>query len=64
MTITIGTWAIPLVISITCFLAVFLTKPKTMGGYLDPMFAALQVLASLAGATIISLIAWLVWALL
>lgn len=62
MTITIGAWIIPTFITIIAHLCAFGSAPKGRAGYFD--FSGLVLLFYLAVAVIVSLIAWLAWALL
>jgi hypothetical protein len=59
MTITLGWWVLPLMVTIAAFVAAGSYRPRPSGyGYGD-ITGALLVMVAL----IVSLIAWLVWAL-
>lgn len=60
MTITLGWWAVPLAITTIAFLASFMADAGGRGGYLS----GLDTLIFNALALIVSLIAWLIWAVL
>lgn len=58
MTITIGWWAIPAIITIATIIFAF--WPQRPTGYGGDIAGAFQMMASI----IVSLVAWLVWSLL
>lgn len=60
MTITIGSWVIPMFATILAFIGAFVFTPSSKGGMLD--FTPLALIFFLLLATIVSLISWLVWA--
>lgn len=61
MTFTIGSWVIPAFITLIAYLCAIGSTPDRGGGYFD--FGGFVVMFYLGVATIVSLIAWLVWAL-
>tara|TARA_B100001057_G_C22233032_1_gene712751 strand:- start:102 stop:290 length:189 start_codon:yes stop_codon:yes gene_type:complete len=62
MTLTIGAWIVPAFITLIAYGCAIGGTPERSGGYFD--FGGIVVVFYLAAATIVSLIAWLVWALL
>lgn len=61
MTITIGAWVFPALITALAILAAFGAWPEGRGDYdFSPLFGCFY----LAAAVIVSLVAWLVWALI
>lgn len=62
MTVTVGAWIIPLFITIGSFVLAGTSVPKRSGDY--DFGSGLVGLIYLAGAAIVSLISWLIWALL
>ena len=60
MTITIGAWAIPAIITVLAIFAALGAWPQSRGDFdFSPLFGCFF----LAVAVIVSLFAWLVWAL-
>ena len=62
ITITLGWWVLPLAITLASLLWAFLTPAKPMRG--DYSFPDVMPAIRFAGALILSLVAWLIWALL
>ena len=64
MTITIGTWGIPLITTILVFGWAIVTEmySSSSGGY-GGIGDAFVLLLKFGGAIIVSLITWLIWAL-
>ena len=60
MTITIGWWALPFVLTCAAFLDAYMAEDKNQRG----MMAGLDGIIFGALALIVSLIAWLIWAVL
>lgn len=60
MTITIGWWALPLLVTIALFAWAFIIPAQKGGGY----GVDLMPLLRLGAAAILSLSSWLIWALL
>lgn len=61
MTMTIGTWVVPLTVTIIALCAASYSTPEGRGDY-GNIGAGLVGVIYLAGAVIVSLIAWLIWA--
>ena len=65
MTIEIGYWVIPLVITFVSFVvASMCAKEPSSHGYFPDFGAALLNIIRLAIALIVSLVAWLLWAII
>lgn len=66
MSIVIGWWAIPAIITIGLYAAAFsLTPaPRSTGSFMPDIGAGILGLVFFGAATITSLVAWLIWALL
>ncbi len=62
MTITIGIWVLPLIVTIVAFLVANYSIPESHGDY-GGIGAGLVGVIYLAGAAVVSLLAWLLWAL-
>lgn len=60
MTITVGAWIVPLLITIISIWIAFAETDTRSGGYL----AGIEILFYLPLAVIVSLVSWLIWALL
>ena len=61
MTITVGTWVVPLIVTIFSLTVAVYSTPQGRGDY-GYIGAGLVGVIYLAGAVILSLIAWLIWA--
>jgi len=62
MTITVGTWAIPLLLTVVAWAwATIWTNQQPAGGF---MGNSLEGMFAVTGAVVASLAIWLVWALL
>jgi hypothetical protein len=67
MVITLGSWLVPALITVALLLAVRLFGPRMQpqnGNMFPDMGGALIELLTYAAALIVSLLAWLIWALL
>lgn len=64
VTIHLGWWLAPAVVTAVAFVAAFVFIPKPQGGLFPDFGAAFICLMNLALAAIGSLLAWLIWALL
>jgi hypothetical protein len=62
MTITVGIWIVPLAVTIIAFCVASYSTPESSGDY-GGIGAGLVGVIYLAGALIVSLVAWFVWAL-
>jgi len=63
MTIELGWWLLPLAITIAAYITVWVKCPeKSPGGYIPDVVSPLIGVGMLLIATIVSLAAWLVWA--
>lgn len=62
MTITVGIWIVPAMVTIIAFVVASYSTPESQGDY-GGIGAAFVGLVYLAGAAIVSLLAWLLWAL-
>lgn len=63
MTITIGTWAIPLAVTLAVMAWAFLTPSKSPTSSYD-FGGVIEAYVRLSAAVTASLITWLIWALL
>ena len=64
VSITVGWWAVPLAITVASFIAAYkLAAEPDQCGYFPDFGAAISLAANIAFAIIVSLVAWLVWAL-
>jgi len=61
MTITVGIWVVPLMVTIISLSMAVYSVPEGRGDY-GNIGAGLVGVIYLAGAAIVSLIAWLIWA--
>jgi hypothetical protein len=62
MTITVGIWILPLIVTIIAFLVAYYSTPESHGDY-GGIGAGFVGVIYLAGAAVVSLLAWLLWAL-
>lgn len=60
----LGWWLLPLAVSIAAFLAANLTLPRSPGDDYAGLFDAVRLLVQNSLAMSVSLVAWLIWALL
>lgn len=68
LSLTIGWWIVPVVITLVSYLVAYLATPSRTCSYdwygFGTLFDGIIILFGLLAATIVSLVAWLVWALL
>jgi hypothetical protein len=66
MTITLGTWIYPLALTLCWFAAAlwFIPKPEPSNGWFPDPTPAIVAVLNVLFAAILSLVAWLVWAVI
>ena len=66
MTIEITWWVVPFLVMIITFIVAFTSQPdiQSRGGYIPDLINPMLGFINYLVATIVSLIAWLIWALL
>lgn len=68
LSLTLGWWIVPVVITLVSYLVAYLATPSRTNSYdwygFGTLFDGIIILFGLLAATIVSLVAWLVWALL
>lgn len=68
LSLTIGWWIVPVLVTLVSYLVVVLTTRPQTSSYdwygFGTLFDGIIILLGLLAATIVSLVAWLIWALL